>query len=97
MPAVPEVHPIGLGARDSLRREAGLCLYGADIDAATTPVEAGFQWAMQKSRRSGGERAGGFPGTAVILDQLENGAPRRRVGQARRPRTGARRRGAVYN
>ncbi|MEA2821808.1 MAG: aminomethyltransferase [Bradyrhizobium sp.] len=72
--------PIGLGARDSLRLEAGLCLYGHDMDITTTPVEAGLQWSIQKSRRNGGARAGGFPGAAKILAQLENGAPRRRVG-----------------
>jgi aminomethyltransferase len=75
-----EVLPIGLGARDSLRLEAGLCLYGHDIDTTTTPVEGALQWSIQKSRRLGGARAGGFPGTDKILDQLENGAPRRRVG-----------------
>jgi aminomethyltransferase len=74
------VLPIGLGARDSLRLEAGLCLYGHDIDATTTPIEAALQWSIQKSRRNGGARAGGFPGADVILAQLENGAPRRRVG-----------------
>jgi aminomethyltransferase len=75
-----DVLAIGLGARDSLRLEAGLCLYGHDIDAATTPAEASLQWSIQKSRRNGGARAGGFPGVDVILSQLENGAPRRRVG-----------------
>jgi aminomethyltransferase len=75
-----EVLPIGLGARDSLRLEAGLCLYGHDIDTATTPVEGALEWSIQKSRRHGGARAGGFPGAEVILPQLENGAPRRRVG-----------------
>jgi aminomethyltransferase len=74
------VAPIGLGARDSLRLEAGLCLYGADIDENTTPVEAGLAWAMQKVRRRGGAREGGFPGANIILDQLEHGAPRRRIG-----------------
>jgi aminomethyltransferase len=74
------VLPIGLGARDSLRLEAGLCLYGHDIDATTTPAEAALQWSIQKSRRGGGARAGGFPGADIILSQLENGAPRRRVG-----------------
>lgn len=74
------VKPIGLGARDSLRLEAGLCLYGNDIDETTTPVEAGLNWAMQKVRRKGGEREGGFPGAEVILSQLQDGAPRRRVG-----------------
>jgi aminomethyltransferase len=75
-----EVEPIGLGARDSLRLEGGLCLYGHDIDEGTTPVEASLSWAIQKARRRGGERAGGFPGAEVILGQLENGAPRKRVG-----------------
>jgi aminomethyltransferase len=74
------VLPIGLGARDSLRLEAGLCLYGHDIDASTTPVEAGLEWSLQKSRRKFGARAGGFPGAELILAQLERGAPRRRVG-----------------
>jgi aminomethyltransferase len=75
-----DVLPIGLGARDSLRLEAGLCLYGHDIDTTTTPVEGGLQWSIQKSRRNGGARAGGFFGANVILAQLESGAPRRRVG-----------------
>ena len=75
-----EVLPIGLGARDSLRLEAGLCLYGHDIDATTTPAEGALQWSVQKSRRNGGARAGGFPGADIILTQLENGSPRRRVG-----------------
>jgi aminomethyltransferase len=73
------VAPIGLGARDSLRLEAGMPLYGSDIDTTTTPIEAGLGWAIQKSRREG-ERAGGFPGAEVILDQAANGAPRQRVG-----------------
>ncbi|MFC3072841.1 glycine cleavage system aminomethyltransferase GcvT [Shinella pollutisoli] len=76
----PDVLPIGLGARDSLRLEAGLCLYGNDIDTKTTPVEAALEWAIQKVRRKGGAREGGFPGAGVILEQLENGASRRRVG-----------------
>ncbi len=75
-----DVLPIGLGARDSLRLEAGLCLYGHDIDTTTTPVEAALEWAVQKSRRSGGAKAGGFPGADVILPQFEKGAQRRRVG-----------------
>jgi len=75
-----EVAPIGLGARDSLRLEAGLCLYGHDIDAGTTPVEANLGWAIQKVRRMGGDRAGGFPGAEVILPQMATGAERRRVG-----------------
>lgn len=78
--ADPAVLPIGLGARDSLRLEAGLCLYGHDIDTATTPVEAGLNWSIQKSRRNGGARAGGFPGADTILKQFETGTTRRRVG-----------------
>jgi aminomethyltransferase len=75
-----DVLPIGLGARDSLRLEAGLCLYGHDIDTTTTPVEGALEWSIQKSRRNGGARAGGFPGADKILAQLGKGAPRRRVG-----------------
>jgi aminomethyltransferase len=80
--AQPEVKPVGLGARNSLRLEAGLCLYGQDIDTTTTPVEAGLNWAMQKVRRSGGARAGGFPGAAHVLAQLDGTEPlaRKRVG-----------------
>lgn len=74
------VLPIGLGARDSLRLEGGLCLYGHDIDTNTSPVEAGLIWAIQKIRRAGGERAGGFPGAGRILSEIENGAVRVRVG-----------------
>jgi aminomethyltransferase len=76
----PDVMPIGLGARDSLRLEGGLCLYGHDIDTATTPVEAALEWSVQKSRRSGGARAGGFPGADAILAHFDHGASRRRVG-----------------
>lgn len=72
--------PIGLGARDSLRLEAGLCLYGNDIDTTTSPVEASIEWGIQKVRRSGGAREGGFPGASRILGELENGVSRRRVG-----------------
>ena len=75
-----DVLPIGLGARDSLRLEAGLCLYGHDIDIATTPVEGALEWSIQKSRRNGGARAGGFAGAEKILAQLGTGAPQRRVG-----------------
>jgi len=78
--AAEQVLPIGLGARDSLRLEAGLCLYGHDIDLTTTPVEAALEWSVQKSRRKGGARAGGFPGADRILAQFETGAARRRVG-----------------
>jgi len=75
-----DVLPIGLGARDSLRLEAGLCLYGHDIDATTTPVEGALEWSMQKSRRSGGARAGGYFGAERLLGQLASGTSRRRVG-----------------
>ena len=77
----PEVKPIGLGARNSLRLEAGLCLYGNDIDTTTTPVEAGLNWAIQKVRRTGGTRAGGFPGADKVLAQLDGSQPvaRKRV------------------
>lgn len=76
------VAPIGLGARDSLRLEAGLCLYGHDISDTTTPVEAALTWAIQKVRRAGGARAGGFPGADRILTELSEGAGTRRVGLA---------------
>ncbi len=75
-----DVEPIGLGARDSLRLEAGLCLYGHDIDTTTSPVEARLAWAIQKVRRADGARAGGFPGAVRILQELTDGAPRARVG-----------------
>jgi aminomethyltransferase len=78
--AMPEVAPIGLGARDSLRLEAGLPLYGHDIDTATSPVEAGLAWAIQKVRRLGGARAGGFPGADRILRDLAEAPARQRVG-----------------
>ncbi len=80
--AQSEVMPIGLGARNSLRLEAGLCLYGNDLDSTTTPVEAGLNWAMQKVRRTGGARAGGFPGAERVLAQLDGSEPltRKRVG-----------------
>ncbi len=78
--AEPEVAPIGLGARDSLRLEAGLCLYGHDMDEATTPVEASLAWALSKARRADGPRPGGYPGAEVILAQLADGAARKRVG-----------------
>ncbi len=72
--AQPEVKPAGLGARNSLRLEAGLCLYGNDIDTTTTPIEAGLNWAIQKVRRTGGARAGGFPGADKVLAQLDTPA-----------------------
>jgi len=76
----PEVKPIGLGARNALRLEAGLCLYGNDIDPTTTPAEANLLWAVQKVRRSGGARAGGFPGSQRLLAQIDAGCARVRVG-----------------
>ena len=80
--AQPEVKPVGLGARNSLRLEAGLCLYGNDIDPTTTPIEAGLHWAIQKVRRAEGARAGGFPGAEKILAQLGDPGTliRKRVG-----------------
>ena len=81
--AQPEVKPIGLGARNSLRLEAGLCLYGNDIDTTTTPVEANLNWAMQKVRRSGGARAGGFPGADKVLAQLDGSQPAQRLQRLR--------------
>ncbi len=83
---------IGLGARDSLRLESGLCLYGHDLTADTTPVEAALEWAIQPARRAGGARVGGFPGSEVILSQLSHGTERKRVGlrpDARPVREGA--------
>ncbi len=74
------VQAIGLGARDSLRLEAGLCLYGSDLDTETTPIEGDLLWAIQKVRRAGGEREGGFPGADRILTEIANGPARRRVG-----------------
>jgi len=82
----PEILPVGLGARDTLRLEAGLCLYGSDIDEATTPVEAGLGWSIGARRRA----QGGFPGAAVIQKQLHEGAPRLRVGIRPEGRTPAR-------
>jgi len=78
--AMDEVLPIGLGARDSLRMEAGMPLYGNDLDEDISPIEAGMTWAVNKVRRAGGDREGGFPGADRILDEMQNGAPRRRVG-----------------
>ncbi|WP_105901140.1 glycine cleavage system aminomethyltransferase GcvT [Vibrio gangliei] len=79
--ACEEVEWIGLGARDSLRLECGLCLYGHDLDTTTTPVEASLLWAISKPRRADGERAGGFPGADIILKQIETkDVVRKRVG-----------------
>ena len=92
----PVVAPVGLGARDSLRLEAGLCLYGSDLDEATTPVEAALEWTIPKVRRAGGARAGGFPGAEVDSSTAcqRRHTPARRAA-AGRPRPGARRRGVV--
>jgi aminomethyltransferase len=97
--AQPEVKPIGLGARNSLRLEAGLCLYGNDIDTTTTPVEASLNWAIQKVRRSGGARAGGFPGADKVLAQLDGIQPpeRVRVGLVARERVPVREHVALEN
>jgi aminomethyltransferase len=78
--AHPSVELAGLGARETLRLEAGLCLHGHDITADTTPVEAGLEWAISRARRAVGERPGGFPGSGLILSQLQNGAEHCRVG-----------------
>ncbi len=78
--AQPEVKPVGLGARDTLRLEAGLCLYGHDIDEQTTPVEAALTWAIQKVRRPGGAREGGYPGADAIESQMTGGTLIKRVG-----------------
>ncbi len=78
--AQPEVAPAGLGARDTLRLDAGLCLYGPDINETPSPIEAGLNWAIQKVRRPGGTRAGGYPGAAVIESHLAGAAPSKRVG-----------------
>jgi aminomethyltransferase len=92
----PAVAPIGLGARDSLRLEAGLCLYGSDIDTTTTQVEADLTWVMQKARRVGGERQGGFPGADVILRQLAQAPARCRVGLRPRERAPIRHGAQLY-
>jgi aminomethyltransferase len=78
--ALPEVKPAGLGARDTLRLEAGLCLYGHDMNETTTPVEAGLAWAIQKVRRAGGARHGSYPGAGVIDAELATGVRRKRIG-----------------
>jgi aminomethyltransferase len=93
----PAVKMAGLGARDSLRTEAGLCLYGADLDANTTPVEAALEWAIPRVRRDGGERVGGFPGAGIVLEQLNGGAARRRVGLRPRDRTPVRGGALLYS
>jgi glycine cleavage system T protein (aminomethyltransferase) len=92
----PAVASAGLGARDSLRLEAGLCLYGSDIDETTTPVEADLAWAIPKARRRHGVREGGFPGAPVILGQLDSGTVRRRVGLVPEGRVPARAGAPLY-
>jgi len=92
----PAVAPVGLGARDSLRLEAGLCLYGSDIDETTTPVEADLAWAIPKARRRKGIREGGFPGAQIILEQLDSGTARRRVGLVPEGRVPARAGAPLY-
>lgn len=94
--ADPAVLPIGLGARDSLRLEAGLCLYGHDIDTTTTPVDGALEWSVQKIRRSGGARTGGFPGAEFILKQFDTGASRRRVGLKAEGRAPVRENAALF-
>jgi len=93
--AEPEVEAAGLGARDTLRLEAGLCLYGHDIDTTTTPIEAALSWAIQKVRRPDGARAGGYPGAATIERQLRDGAARKRVGLLGQERTPVREGAAI--
>jgi aminomethyltransferase len=92
-----DVAPIGLGARDSLRLEAGLCLYGHDLDATTTPVEANLAWALSKARRAGGARAGGYPGAEIVLEQLRVGVARQRVGLLPRSRIPVRAGAEIYD
>lgn len=94
--ADPAVLPIGLGARDSLRLEAGLCLYGHDIDTTTSPVDGALEWSVQKIRRNGGARAGGFPGADIILKQFDSGASRRRVGLKAEGRAPVRENAALF-
>ena len=78
--AEPKVEAIGLGARDSLRLEVGLCLYGHDLDSDTTPIESSLLWALSKSRRADGDRAGGYPGAEIIHRQQAEGVSRKRIG-----------------
>lgn len=95
--AEPEVAAIGLGARDSLRLEAGLCLYGHDMDTQTTPVEASLLWAISKVRRADGARAGGFPGADTVFAQQRNGVSRKRVGLLPQERTPVREGAEIVN
>lgn len=95
--AEPEVAAIGLGARDSLRLEAGLCLYGHDMNSNTTPIEASLLWAISKPRRADGARAGGFPGAEAIFAQQQNGVSRKRVGLLPQERTPVREGAEIVN
>lgn len=95
--AEPEVEPIGLGARDSLRLEAGLCLYGHDMDSDTSPIEASLLWAISKTRRADGARAGGFPGAEAIFAQQSEGVARKRVGLLPQERTPVREGAPILN
>ncbi|KGU85122.1 glycine cleavage system aminomethyltransferase GcvT [Pseudomonas mediterranea] len=95
--AEPEVAAIGLGARDSLRLEAGLCLYGHDMNTETTPVEASLLWAISKVRRADGARAGGFPGAETVFAQQQNGVNRKRVGLLPQERTPVREGAEIVN
>ena len=85
--AEPQVQAIGLGARDSLRLEAGLCLYGHDMNDQTTPIEASLLWAISKARRADGSRAGGFPGADTLFTQQQKGVAQKRVGLLPQERT----------
>ena len=95
--AQPEVEAIGLGARDSLRLEAGLCLYGHDMNEKTTPIEASLLWAISKARRADGPRAGGFPGAETVFAQQQSGVARKRVGLLPLERTPVREGAEVVN
>ncbi|ANH99638.1 glycine cleavage system protein T [Pseudomonas koreensis] len=95
--AEPEVQAIGLGARDSLRLEAGLCLYGHDMNTETTPIEASLLWAISKPRRADGARAGGFPGAETVFAQQQNGVARKRVGLLPQERTPVREGAEIVN
>lgn len=96
--AEDEVEWIGLGARDSLRLESGLCLYGHDIDQTTTPVEASLLWAISKVRRTDGERAGGFPGADIILEQIATkDVARKRIGMVGLGKAPVREGAELYN
>lgn len=95
--AEPEVAAIGLGARDSLRLEAGLCLYGHDMNTETTPIEASLLWAISKVRRADGARAGGFPGAETVFAQQQGSVKRKRVGLLPQERTPVREGAEIVN